>query len=168
SSRDLEVAGQVGTGPDSVQARIDARQSNRTGGNTQTVQVIEGNAAYIRIGTSIPVRSRQTTVGPGGVTRQTDTVEYRDVDTGFYAQPRVNGGQVTIQIAARRDSVSDGRHGALQIQRVESVVSGRLGEWIEVGAITQDEIRDDSGTIYYRSNSGADRRRTFIKVERTP
>jgi type II secretory pathway component GspD/PulD (secretin) len=168
SRRDIEVAGQVGTGPDSVQARIDARQSSLSGGNTQTVQVNEGNAAYIRIGTSIPVRSRQTTVGPGGVTRQTDTVEYRDVDTGFYAQPRVSGEQVTIQIAARRDSVSDGRHSALQIQRVESVVSGRLGEWIEVGAIAQEEVRDDSGTIFYRSSAGSDRRRTFLKVERLP
>jgi len=109
SSRDLEVSGRVGTGPDKVQARIDARQSGRTGGNTQSVQVNEGSAAYLRVGTSIPVRSRQTTVGPGGTTRQADIVEYRDVDTGFYAQPRVNGEQVTIQIAARRDAVSDGR-----------------------------------------------------------
>ena len=168
SRREVEVAGRVGTGPDSVQARIDAQQSNRSAGNTQTVQVNEGNAAYIRVGTSMPVRSRQTTVGPGGVARQSDTVEYRDVDTGFYAQPRVNGEQVTIQIAARRDSISDGRHGALQIQRVESVVSGRLGEWIEVGAIAQEEVRDERGTIYYRSSSGGDRRRTFLKVERLP
>jgi type II secretory pathway component GspD/PulD (secretin) len=168
SSQDLEVSGRIGTGPDTVQARIDARRSGQTGGITQTVQVIEGNAAFIRIGASIPVPSRQTTGGPGGVTTQTDSIEYRDVDTGFYAQPRVSGDRVTVQLAARRDSVSDGRHGALQIQRVESVVSGRLGEWIEVGSIVQNEIRDETGTIYYRSGSGGDRRKTFIKVERMP
>lgn len=168
TGREVEISGRVGTGPDSVQARIQDNRSGLSGRGTQTVQVIEGNAAFIRIGTSVPIRSRQTTTGPGGATTQTDTIEYRNVDTGFYAQPRVSGDQVTVQLAARRDSVSDSGHGALQIQRVESVVSGRLGEWIEVAGISQDEIRDDAGTIYYRSSSGADRRRTFIKVERMP
>jgi type II secretory pathway component GspD/PulD (secretin) len=166
SRRDLEVSGRVGTGPDIVQARIEAGQSARNGDNMQTVQVVEGDAAYIRMGTAVPIRSRQTTVSPGGVTTQTDSVEYRDVDTGFYAQPRISGDRVTIQLAARRDSVSDGGRGALRIQRVESVVSGRLGEWIEVGGIAQTEVRDESGTIYYHSKTGADRRRTFIKVDR--
>ena len=83
SRQDLKVSGRVGTGPDDVQARIEAERSGRSAGNTQTVQVVEGNAAYIRIGTAVPIRSRQTTVGPGGVRVQTDTIEYRDLDTGF-------------------------------------------------------------------------------------
>jgi len=168
SGREVEISGRVGTGPDSVQARIQNNRSDQSGRGTQTAQVIEGNAAFIRIGTSVPIRSRQTTTGPGGTTTQTDTIEYRDVDTGFYAQPRVSGDQVTVQLAARRDSVSEGRGGTLTIQQVESVVSGRLGEWIEIAGMAQDEFMAESGTIRYRSSSGIDRRRTFIKVDLLP
>lgn len=168
SDLDAEVSARVGSGPDSVRARVQGTRSDRTGRGSQSVQVVEGNAAFIRIGVSVPVRSRQTAVGPGGVTTRTDTIEYRNVDTGFYAQPRVNGDQVTVQLATRRDSVSEARGGAFRIDRVESMVSGRLGEWIEVAGVSQDEVRDEAGTIYYRSSSGADRRSTFIKVERLP
>lgn len=168
SDQDAEVSGRVGSGSDSVRARVQSSRSDRSGGGTQSVQIVEGNAAFIRHGTSVPIRSRQTTIGPGGVMTHTDTIEHRDVDTGFYAQPRLSGDRVTVQLAARRDSLSEAGRGALRIERVEAVVSGRLGEWIEVAGIEQDEIRDDAGTIYYRSSSGADRRRTFIKVERMP
>ena len=78
--RDVEISGGVGTGPDSVRARIEDNRSGQSGRGTQIVQVIEGNAAFIRIGTSVPIRSRQTTVAPGGVTKHTDTIEYRDED----------------------------------------------------------------------------------------
>ncbi len=168
SSQDVGVSGRVGTGPDSVQARMHSSRTDQSGSGTQSVQVIEGNAALIRIGAALPVRSRQTTIGPGGAKRRTDTTEYRDADSGFYAQPRVSGDQVTVQLAARRDSVAESSGGTIRIQRVESVISGRLGEWIEVAGITRDEIRDDSGTIYYRSTSGTDRRRTLIRVDRLP
>ena len=165
STADLEVQGRVGTGPDTIEGRARSIQSGRSGGTTQTVQVLEGNAALIRIGVSVPVRNREITSGPGGVVKQRDTVEYRDVDTGFYAQPRVHDSHVTIQLATRRDSVTDNRRGSIQIQRVESVVSGRLGEWIEVGGILQDDVRDESGIVYYRSAASGERRRIVIRVD---
>ena len=161
---DLDVAG---AGPNSVQGRVTETQSNRAGSNTQTVQVLEGNAAFIGLGQSVPIRTRRTIVLPGGAVQETDSVEYHDVDTGFYAQPRVSGDRVTIQLAARHDAVLDSG-GTLRIQHVESVASGRLGEWMEVGGIDREEVRDERGTIYYRSGSTADRARTFIKVERMP
>jgi hypothetical protein len=157
----------VGTGPDIIQGRARSTQSGRSGGITQTVQVLEGNAALIRLGVSVPIRNREITSGPGGVVQQRDSVEYRDVDTGFYAQPRVHDNQVTIQLATRRDSVTDNRRGSIQIQRVESVVSGRLGEWIEVGGILQDEVRAETGIVYYRSVASGDRRKIVIRVDET-
>jgi type II secretory pathway component GspD/PulD (secretin) len=168
SGTDLEVQGRIGTGPDEVRGRAQSTRSDHAGRATQTVQVLEGNAAFIRLGASVPVRSRQSTIGPGGVVRETETLQYRDVDTGFYAQPRVHADRVTIQLATRRDAVADDRHGIVRIQRVESVVSGRLGEWIEVGGVLQDEDRKESGAVYYRSRTDAERRRIFVKVDRLP
>jgi len=165
---DLEVKGRVGTGPDTLEGRARGTQSGRSGGSTQTVQVLEGNAGLIRFGVSVPILNREITSAPGGAVKQKDSVEYRDVVTGLYAQPRVHDDDVTVQLATRRDSVVDNRRGQIQIQRVESVVSGRLGEWIEVGGILQDEVRDETGTVYYRSGTSADQRKILIRVDELP
>jgi type II secretory pathway component GspD/PulD (secretin) len=162
---DIEVEGRVGTGPDTVKGQAREMMSGRSTAAAQSVQVLEGNAALIRTGVSVPILNREITSAAGGVVQQRDTVEYRDVVTGFYAQPRVNGDQVTVQLATRRDSVIDNRRGSVQIQHVESVVSGRLGEWLEVGGILQDEVRDEAGIVYYRSGDTSDRRRIFLKVD---
>jgi hypothetical protein len=103
-------------------------------------------------------------IGPGGAAI-IDNTGFRDVEQGFYALPRVSGDSVTVQIAAQRDTLLDRDTGAARIQRVGSVISGRLGEWLELGGVTESMEGMDSGTITYRSSSGSDRRRTFIKVE---
>jgi hypothetical protein len=158
---------QGGSGDDALRARVLGTRSDGSGANVQTVQVLEGNAAFIRLGESVPVRSRTTISTPQGV-REVESVEYRNVDTGFYATPRVSGGQVTIQLSARRDAVLDRDTGAARIQRVDSVVSGRLGEWIEVGSIVEDASSVETGTISRRSTASSDRRRTYIKVDEMP
>lgn len=158
---------QGGSGDDALRARVLDKRSVGSGANVQTVQVLEGNTAFIRLGESVPVRSRTTISTPQGV-REVESVEYRNVDAGFYATPRVSGGQVTIQLSARRDAVLDRDTGAARIQRVDSVVSGRLGEWIEVGSIVEDASSVETGTISRRSTVSSDRRRTYIKVEEMP
>lgn len=158
---------QGGSGDDALRARVQGTRTDGSGTNVQTVLVLAGNAAFIRLGESVPVRSHTTISTPQGV-REVESVEYRNVDTGFYATPRVSGEQVTIQLSARRDAVLDRDTGAARIQRVDSVVSGRLGEWIEVGSIVEDASHTETGTISRRTTSSIDRRRTYIKVDELP
>ncbi|MEX0959413.1 MAG: secretin N-terminal domain-containing protein [Burkholderiales bacterium] len=158
---------QGGSGDDALRARVLGTRSDGSGTNVQTVQVLDGNAAFIRLGESVPVRSRTTISTPQGV-REVESVEYRNVDTGFYATPRVSGGEVTIQLSARRDAVLDRDTGAARIQRVDSVVSGRLGEWIEVGSIAEDASRVETGTVSRRATASSARRRTYIRVDQIP
>ncbi len=187
-SRDLEVAGTIGNdrarvtvpgttapgatvsgtqGDSRVRARVLATDSEEAGRNLQSVQVLEGNSAFIRLGESVPVQGRTTVIRPGAAAT-IDSTQYRDIETGFYATPRVSGDTATVQITAKRDSVLDRSTGAARIQSVDSVISGRLGEWIEVGSIVENADRTDTGTITYRSGRSTDRRRTFIKVEQLP
>lgn len=184
-SRELDIAGTIGNdrarvtvpgaagagatvrgsrGDDRVRARVLDTRSKDGGHSVQTVQVLEGNAAFIRVGESVPIQNRTTVIGPGGAI-VTENTQYRDVEQGFYAQPRVNGDRVTIQISAQRDAVLDRNTGAARIQRVGSVVSGRLGEWIELGGVVENTDRVDSGTVTYRSSSSTDQRRTYLKVD---
>ncbi|MGQ0579734.1 MAG: secretin N-terminal domain-containing protein [Betaproteobacteria bacterium] len=145
---------------DHVRGRASQSQSTTSDGGVQTLQVMEGNEAFIQVGQSIPVRSQSA--------QGSETVEYRDVGTGFYVRPRVSGNQVTLSISTRRDSVADPNSGALNVQHVDTVVSGRLGEWIQLGGIAREGVQRDSGTAYQRSASSQDDRRVFLKVEQVP
>ncbi len=144
-------------GDDQVRGRVSQSQSAATDRSVQTLQVMEGNEAFIQVGQSVPVRSQSS--------QGSETVQYRDAGAGFYVKPRVSGNQVTLSISTRRDSVADPNTGALNVQRVDTVVSGRLGEWLELGGIAQESVQRDSGAVYRRSVSGQDDRRVFLKVE---
>jgi type II secretory pathway component GspD/PulD (secretin) len=144
-------------GNDQVRGRVSQSQSAATDSSVQTLQVLEGNEAYIQIGQSVPVRSQSA--------EGSETVQYRDAGAGFYVRPRVSGNQITLSISTRRDSVADPSTGALNVQRVDTVVSGRLGEWLELGGIAQDSAQRDSGTVNRRSVSGRDDRRVMLKVD---
>jgi hypothetical protein len=155
---------EIRRGDDRVEVRAGQSQSAASGRGVQTVQVLEGNEAYIRIGQSVPVRSRSVTQGSQGG-QISETVEYRNADTGFYAVPRLSGDRVTVSIRTRRDSVTDADSGTLGVQRIDTVLSGRLGEWLEIGGAGQESTRSDSGTGYRSSSLGFDDRRVFMKVE---
>jgi len=147
-------------GDDKVRGRVSQSQSAATVSSVQTLQVLEGNEAFIQVGQSVPVRSQSA--------QGSETVQYRDAGAGLYVRPRVIGNQVTLSISTRRDSVADPNTGAINVQHVDTVVSGRLGEWLELGGIAQESVQRDSGTVYRRSVSDLDDRRVFLKVEQMP
>ena len=161
------AAAEVRKGDNVARARVFSSQSAATDRGVQTVQVMDGNVAVIRIGQSVPVRSGsviQTPQGPQFV----ESVEYRDVDTGFRARPRVHGDQVTLEISVRRDSVSDANAQVFDIGRIDTVISGGLGEWMEVGGVDQSRVQTDGGTVSRRSGSVSVDRKVFLKVDLVP
>ena len=145
-------------GDDKVRGRVSQSQSAATDSSVQTLQVLEGNEAFIQVGQSVPVRTQSA--------QGSETVQYRDAGAGFYVRPRVSGDQVTLSISTRRDSVADPYTGAINVQHVDTVVSGRLGEWIELSGIAQESAQRNSGTVYRRSVTGLDDRRVLLKVEK--
>ncbi len=153
---------------DSVaRARALDSQSTAAVRGEQSVQVLEGNEAIIRIGQSIPVRSRSVIPTPQGP-QVSETVEYRDADTGFRVRPRVNGDQVTLEISSHSDTLADPDSRAFNVQRVETVVTGRLGEWMEISGVEQSRTQTDGGTISRSTGSMSSDRKVFLKVEQIP
>ena len=151
-------------GDDAVGARVLSSQSAATDRNVQTVQVLEGSEAVIRVGQSVPVRSRSVIQTPQG-TQISESVEYRDADTGFRVRPRVSGDRVTLEIGSRRDSVADPNTESFNTQRVETVVSGKLGEWIEIGGVGQSRVQSDNAILSRRTGTVTDDRKIYLKVE---
>jgi len=158
-------------GDDRLRARV--LDSGQTGSERigQTVQVLEGYTAFIRAGESRPVRNRQvvrTMVNGQWFDRVVETTDYRDAATGFNVRPRLQGDRVTLDIDPQRETFDDQRRGAVNIQRVVTTVSGRLGEWISLGGIGEERSDDRSGILSTRSVRSNEQRGVQVKVEILP
>ncbi|HEY9194407.1 MAG TPA: secretin N-terminal domain-containing protein [Methyloversatilis sp.] len=145
-------------------ARVWSTRGNANDRLSQRVQVVEGGAAFIQIGSSVPIPFSQIVVGPGGgaVTQGT---EYRDIGSGFYALPRVNGDRVTLDISPQKESLSDTQYGEIRSARLISTVRGRIGEWIELGASGYDEQVTRRGVTRYGTRDVQEQRRVWVRVD---
>lgn len=157
---------EAGQGANRARARIYSTRSLEDDRKTQQIQVLEGNRALISVGQSVPVMQRQVVQSPWN-TQVVDSTQYRDVVSGFYVLPRVNGDRVTLEISAQNDTLApnSGNPPTTRVQQVNTTVSGRLGEWLVLGD-TSRQAADNATTISTRNISNAhERRNTLLKVE---
>jgi len=134
----------------------------------QTVRVMEGREAFVSVGRSVPVRERQvqrTVVGGRVVEQVVESAQYRDIASGFYVLPRVSGDRVTLDVSSQRESLSRRQAGSVNVQSLVTTVSGRLGEWMEIGGVGQDAAGQQSVLLGRTSTTSRDSRRVLIKVE---
>lgn len=165
-----DVAGRVilGGGAPAVQGSAGLYQRGQTSRRTasQQVQTLEGERASIMSGQSLVLPMRQLIVTPAGVVVAQNIVQY-DLGTGFVAVPRLNGDQVTLEISPFDDTA--GRlPGSVNVQRLVTTVSGRLGEWMALGGSgidTNDTQREIAG---YGVKSASRQRRLLLKVDELP
>jgi len=146
-------------------AEVRIRDSSSAAGEQvdQRVQVIEGGRAMIASGQSRPLRQRQVIQTPGGpVVRETMVIQ--EAATGFEVVPRVSGTQVTLEIAPQREQFR-GQPGAIRSERAATTVSGRLGEWFEIGGAASAAARQESGILSQRESRRSADRRIWVKVE---
>ncbi len=168
SARGGEVAGQVVLGStrrSNVGATVWDTKSVRGESASQMVQTVEGGRAFIQIGRSLAVPMRQMIVGPGGALVQ-EGVIFRDIGSGFYATPRVNGQRVTLDISQQAESFDPayGR-GAVSSQRLTTTVSGHLGEWMELGGGGRQAAGQQGGAFSVGTSDARDNRSIWLKVE---
>lgn len=162
---------QSGSGADRVRARVYGTQSLDNDRSTQQIQVLEGSEALIYVGPSVPVSSRtleRRVAGGRVVERSTDAIEYRDALSGFRVRPRLAGDVVTLDIEPQRDTLGTQGPGSLNVQRTSTTVSGRLGEWLEIGGIVAGRAYEASGTVYRTNSAQSDDRRVLIRVDELP
>lgn len=159
AQRDPGVA--VQSGNTQIEARGISSSGTQEAGVTQTLQVLEGTSAFIRTGQTVPVAGTQVR-GGGQVPQNTQFVE---AASGFYVTPRVNADRVTLEISTQRDRVRNPNTGTVELQRVDTIVSGRLGEWIEIGGSTSQAARTRSDALASAGSGARDRRSVMLKVE---
>lgn len=157
---------ELGQGQDRLKARVSSTRALEDERNTQQLQVLEGNRALVRGGQSVPVPQRQVIQDQWG-TRVIDSVQYQEIGSGFYVLPRVNGDRVTLEISTQNDAlVPDGSaYPVMRVQQASSTLSGRLGEWLEVGGLGQQKDNDNSTLSTRGTSQIREQRNVLIKVE---
>jgi Bacterial type II/III secretion system short domain len=126
-----------------------------------SVQVIEGNSAFISSGSDVPI----VTAVAAGVGRRrawaAATTEYRNVSSGFVVTPRVNGQAVVLDIEQQDERVVNG---AVQTQHLTTQVSGTLGEWIQLGGVSETGSTQQRGILSRQYTTSSDERSIWVKV----
>lgn len=160
------AGGQVrtGKGGDTSRVRIYSTENQDQAAADQRIQVLEGHRAFIRTGQSIPLGEHSVTTGPGGTSIQ-DTIRYRNVMSGFYVVPRLDGHRVILHIIPQRAEVSRENGGKINVQRAETTLSGPVGQWLTVGGTIAPADRDATGIIYRTEDSSEQRGSVQVKVE---
>jgi hypothetical protein len=130
---------------DETRARLfihddDGQRSRNIG---QKVQAVEGRPAFIAGGATIPVYDVERFYRHGRVYERR-LPRMRDASSGFYVVPRVSGDSVTLEIQQHDDRI--GRYpGVINTQSTDTVVRGRLGEWITLGGIDTSSRAREGG-----------------------
>ena len=126
----------------SADIRVQDSRSSLDGRVDQRIQVLEGGQAWISTG---------------------ESRVFGQAETGFSVMPRVSGSSVILDIATQQEAFTRG--GAVQGQRAVSTVSGRLGEWIELGGASGTSARMDGGILSSREKTTTENRRIWVMVE---
>jgi type II secretory pathway component GspD/PulD (secretin) len=155
---------EIRRGDSNVTTRVYDTRSTRDARTNQSVQVVEGGRAFIQVGQSLPLPLRQVVRGPNGVV-VTDSTVYQDIGQGFYAAPRLAGDRVTLEISPQFDTPGNQGYGSVNTQRVSTTVSGRLGEWIELGGSGQQSAGRDRGNLSTGTSELRDSRSVWLLVE---
>lgn len=147
-----------------VRARIWNSNTARLDEDAQEIQVLEGRQAFIRLGLAVPLK--ESTVVQSGVTsRVVESTRYQEIGTGFYVVPRLSGDRVVLDISPQKEQLAGAKGKNIEIQRLATTVSGRLGEWIELGGLSQQQEDGKTGWVYGTGKMSSDSRRVWVKVE---
>lgn len=132
--------------------------------NTYQVQTLDGKAAFVQSGKQVPIANRNTYVTHGNVVVQ-DSIDYHDVSSGFYVLPRVSGDMVTLQVSPQLSRIQPNQGAVFDVQNAETTITGRLGQWLQVGGIVQQFNTSDREILRSTRQQGQEQRNIFVKVE---
>ena len=170
SDRGAGVAGRIETGAGgttiSGRGHLYQSDSRRRRDISQQVQTIDGGRAAIMVGETFFLPLRQVVLTPAGMVVSESLVQ-RDLGTGFVAVPRLSGDRVTLDISPR-DDTSGSLPGSVNTTRLVTTVSGRLGEWLELGGSLGEQSGSTGAIASYGTRSESRMRRLLLKVEELP
>lgn len=155
-------------GDSGVAVEIDSRAQRADLQNTSSVRTLEGTETYVAVGQLAPLTTTPVVPGRRGPYEYTST-EYREVSTGFYATVRLHDESVTLEISPRQQRLGRTASGTVvETAGVVSTISGRLGEWLPIGAVQESGGDNTSGLLVWGRRTVASQYSAWVKVDEVP
>jgi type II secretory pathway component GspD/PulD (secretin) len=159
-----QASGTVSNRGAAVSVRATESNARDRSSGIASVQVIEGNSAFISSGSDVPIVT-SVVVGGGRRPFAGATTSYRNVSSGFVVTPRVNGTQVALDIEQQDERLANG---TIQTQHLTTQVSGPLGEWIRLGGVNETTSTQQRGILSRQYSTQSDAREIWVQVESVP
>jgi len=141
---------------------IESQQSDSNIGNTQFIQVIDGENAFISVGQSIPYTQDWVSLTHRYANVQR-TTEFITIDTGFAVSPRTIGNQVEIEVTPRFSQLN--QRGFIDFETLTTTIRTSRGEWVDLANIMQQKDDVSRAIFSWQSNYQASNSQLLIKVE---
>jgi len=127
-------------------------------------QGIAGNPISISMGEDVPQHEQLIFVGGNGDMAVETSTTYISLDNGFQAVARlINKQQVHVDIHPFFSNLSR-RNGIIEHSQVMTTLVGPVGQWLELGHISDEENIDNTGATRYHSHQ-SQQQRLYLKVE---
>lgn len=148
-------AGSITYDSGSTSASINANSArlDRQSSPVYQVRVAEGNEAFIETGDRVPYIAGD------------DGTVFQNVTSGFYVLPRIHGNSVTLEVSPFKNSLSSSRSGNIETQSANTTLSGRVGEWLQIGGVSEQRSYTQSGTASYSSGNSEREDRIWIRAD---
>jgi len=139
-------------------------QSQTGDNNVYFVRTVEGQQAWIRTGESVAIPERTVVLHPYG-TDVYDSVNYRDISSGFYVTPQLSGDRVTLMISPERSRTDSAYAGNVKTQEAQMTITGQMGQWIDLGGVTEQYNEQTNKDLYKTRHYGSEQNHILVKVE---
>ena len=148
-------AGNISYNSGNVSGDINASNTHQhqSSNPVHQLRVSEGTEGFIHTGKQIPYFTGYS------------STEYKDVTTGFYVLPRIHGDRVTLQISPFKNSLAKAGKGGIDTQSARTTISGRIGEWLPLGGVTEQSKRSQSSIGSNSSSKSSSQHSIWIKAD---
>ena len=148
-------AGNIAYNSGNVSGDISANssQTSKVSNPVHQLRVSEGTEGFIQTGNQIAYSSYN------------NGTEFKDVTTGFYVLPRIRGSVVMLKVRPFKNSQSNTGTGTIDTQSANTAISGRLGEWLPLGGVSEQFKRSQSGIGSSSSSEGSNQSSIWIRAD---
>jgi len=129
-----------------------------------TLKVLEDKWATVRTGHAVPqVQRRKNNDGT-----VTESIEYKQVNSGFHVKPKLKGSKVVLNISAFGETESQKGGGQFKNYQTTSTIETQIGYWTTLSAISGEPIYTQKNKAYRTDNRSNTHRPIFLKVNIIP
>ena len=152
-----------------VTAHVWQTDSRDDADRTQQLLVTEGAEAFIDAGRKIPISDFAMSQSQSGTLIEQKT-RYVGATTGFYVRAHLNGDTVSIEITPYQTTQSGvATPPEFKTDALLTTVTGKLGEWITIGASSTSIDENKHKVIEYSTTQrGEQDRRILLRVTIAP